>query len=245
MADVDGPPRRQRATASGPIRRPARLDNFADLVLPQNSILRTRAGLNGRVVMTRKALVLVALFLGLFCSIFASRAEAKVSFLEAALFFLTGVEATNQDYVTDNEIRLSRYPIVAYTVPGNPCAVRLRYTDEQNRGNTIWQMDFCKITSWRWYPGMMAGYYWIGKPDAFCYSRTWKTPDNYMHPEFSRMATGCGSNPGYGAEVAYAWMWDIGVYVGKGPTRNRDVDRMIASYRYLQWLWSGEEPKPY
>jgi hypothetical protein len=64
----------------------------------------------------------------------------KTSFLEAALFFLTGVEPTDEDSVTDREIILRREPLVAHLVDENPCAVRLRNT----RNNTVWQMDFCK-----------------------------------------------------------------------------------------------------
>jgi putative Ca2+/H+ antiporter (TMEM165/GDT1 family) len=42
--------------------------------------------------------------------------KAETSFLEAALFFITGVDTTNEDTVTNHEVRLSRYPIVAYLV---------------------------------------------------------------------------------------------------------------------------------
>ena len=63
------------------------------------------------------------------------------SFLEAALFFLTGVEPGPTDTVTDQEIILQRYPIVAYVVDGKPCAVRIRNTTD----NQIWHMDFCKL----------------------------------------------------------------------------------------------------
>jgi hypothetical protein len=80
-----------------------------------------------------------------------SPVKANVSFLEAALFFLTGVEATNQDIVTDREIILRRYPLVAYLVDGNPCAVRIRNTNN----NRLYQMDFCKITGWRLTPEVM------------------------------------------------------------------------------------------
>jgi hypothetical protein len=69
-------------------------------------------------------------------------AKAETSFLEAALFFLTGVEPGPEDIVTDQEILLLRYSIAAYLVDGKPCAVRIR-----NRLR-IWEMDFCKIVSY-------------------------------------------------------------------------------------------------
>src|SRR5262249_12513825 len=117
-----------------------------------------------------------------------SPVEAKISFLEAALFFLTDVEATHEDTATDREIILRQYPIVAYLVDGNPCLVRIR---SGSRPNSIWQMDFCKITRWQWLPGesyvttdhfsLVAGYYWFGK-DAYCVSRNWHEDGNYMDP---------------------------------------------------------------
>jgi hypothetical protein len=55
-----------------------------------------------------------------------SPAKAETTFLEAAMFFITGVDATSEDTVSEDEIRLHRYPIVAY-LAGN-CAVRIRMT---------------------------------------------------------------------------------------------------------------------
>jgi hypothetical protein len=75
-----------------------------------------------------------------------SPAKAEPTFLEAALFFLTDVETSNQDYVTETEIRLRRWPIVAYLVEDAPCVVRLRNTNYDR----LWQFDFCKITEARW-----------------------------------------------------------------------------------------------
>jgi hypothetical protein len=190
-----------------------------------------------------------------------SPVEAKISFLEAALFFLTDVEATHEDTATDREIILRQYPLVAYLVDGNPCLVRLRSTSS-NRPNSIWQMDFCKITRWQWvrggWPGRdslgqpaftQAGYHWFGK-DAFCISRNWHEDENYMDPDFAKIVGHCNvmTITSHQEEIiAYDDKIDIGTLINKGGPSigGRPVNRMIRSYRYLTWLLKGEEPKPY
>jgi hypothetical protein len=153
------------------------------------------------------------------------------------LFFLTGVEATNQDIVTDREIRLRQYPIVAYLVDGNPCLVRLRNTNNY----TVWQMDFCKITGWRWVPGMHGGYRWFGK-DAFCISRNWRKDENYTDPDFATISSGCDlERHDFWGPSAYLDRIDIRLYVSKDGfswlwSWKRPIDRMIASYRYMEWF---------
>jgi hypothetical protein len=89
-----------------------------------------------------------------------SSAKAEPTFLEAALFFLTDVETSNQDYVTKTEIRLRRWPIVAYLVKDAPCVVRIWNTNYDR----LWQFDFCKITEARWTPGGRAD---LGMASAF------------------------------------------------------------------------------
>jgi hypothetical protein len=183
-----------------------------------------------------------------------SPVEAKISFLEAALFFLTDVEVTHQDTATDREIILRQYPIVAYLVDGNSCLVRIRNTSS----NVTWQMDFCKITGWQWLPGesymttdhhlLEAGYHWFGK-DAYCISRNWHEDENYMDPDFAKIVSRCNLATliSGGGELAYSDKYDIEGFVNKdGRSRGgRPSIRMIASFRYLMWLLKGDEPKPY
>jgi len=184
-----------------------------------------------------------------------SPVEAKISFLEAALFFLTDVEATHEDTATDREIILRQYPLVAYLVDGNPCLVRLR----SGSRNSIWQMDFCKITHWQWLPtgepstppgfSVQAGYHWFGK-DALCVSRNWHEDENYMDPDFAKIVGHCNvmTITSHQEEIiAYDDKIDIGTLINKGGPSigGRPVNRMIRSYRYLTWLLKGEEPKPY
>ena len=150
-----------------------------------------------------------------------SPVEAKISFLEAALFFLTDVEATHEDTATDREIILRQYPLVAYLVDGNPCLVRLR----SGSRNSIWQMDFCKITHWQWLPtgepstppgfSVQAGYHWFGK-DALCVSRNWHEDENYMDPDFAKIVTHCNLMVTMGGKIiAYSEHDDIGGFVSK------------------------------
>lgn len=93
------------------------------------------------------------------------------AFLEAAVFFITGVDTTKVDMVTNREIVLGRYPIVAYLVDSNPCAVRIRTT---TKPYTVWQMDFCKITHYQrvnYVP--IYQLVWVGQKSAFCVYRGW------------------------------------------------------------------------
>jgi hypothetical protein len=177
----------------------------------------------------------------------------KTSFLEAALFFLTGVEPTDDDSVTDREIILRREPLVAYLVDDNPCAVRLRNT----RNNTVWQMDFCKLTEYRWMnadPALYGaayntGYRWIGKRDAFCVSWKWDKRENYTDPDFAKITTDCGLYNTAWGRVAVDHHIDIGFFVDKysmpryrNPSRSQE--RMVASFKYIVTLLTGKS-KPY
>jgi hypothetical protein len=168
--------------------------------------------------------------------------KAEVSFLEAALFFLTGVEPTDEDSVTDREIILRREPLVAYLVD-DPCIVRLRNTNN----DSIWQMDFCKITEWRWASGLQAGYVWIGKSNAFCVSWKWNKPENYTDPDFWKIMSTCHSYQlGWGSVVVDHTI-NIGVFVDKGNrprNRPRSQERMVASFKYIVTLLTGKS-KPY
>lgn len=174
-------------------------------------------------------------------------AKAETSFLQAALFFLTDVEATRNDDVSETEINLRQYPLVIYLMEDVPCVVRIRNT----RTNILWQMNFCKITRWTWEgPGAWAGYRWIGA-GAFCVSRKWNRNENYTDPDFAKIATACDleQHPYYGTS-AYLDRLDIRFYLsGDGWSWQwnwgRSRDRMIASFRYIVWILNGEEPKPY
>src|SRR6266540_7572766 len=117
-----------------------------------------------------------------------SSVKADPSFLEAGLFFLTGVEPAEGDVVTERGIVLFREPLVAYLVDGKPCVVRLRNT----KNNTVWQMDFCKIAGYRWNSppagfNLPSGYIWLGKDDTFCVSWNWDEKKNYTDPDFAKI----------------------------------------------------------
>jgi len=183
-----------------------------------------------------------------------SPVEAKQpSFLEAALFFLTSVEPTAEDSVTDREIILRREPVVAYLVDGAPCVVRLRNT----RTDAVWQMDFCKITSYRWMQGSSARYstyLWFGEPDAFCFSDKWDRHENYTDPDFAKIATRCSAiKRPWGYEVFNDHVpisnFGISTFVN---TRNsmhpewyRSQARMVDCFEYIVTLLTGEPPPPY
>jgi hypothetical protein len=76
-------------------------------------------------------------------------AHADVSFLEAGLFFLTGVEPDPTDQVSETRIVLAKYSMVAYRPDSNPCAIRMRMTVWPY---TVYQMDFCQIVQYQWMP---------------------------------------------------------------------------------------------
>lgn len=184
----------------------------------------------GRSVLSMNKLAKVSVVTALLAVSTVSPVKAETSFLEAALFFLTGVDTTNEDTVTDREIRLRQYPLVAYLVDGKPCAVRLRNTETNN----IWEMDFCKITSFERstpVPGVVS-YSWEGK-GVLCISRHRQQKENYIDPDFAKISSECRNNV-YGGI-------DIGFFVGS-EFRGRSVDRMIASFKYIQSLLTG---KPY
>jgi hypothetical protein len=184
---------------------------------------------------------------------------AEVSFLEAGLFFLTDLQPGEGDRVTDREIVLARYPLVAYTVDDSPCAIRIRNTLTR----VIWHMDFCKIASARW-EGRAGFMIFVGRRDAFCWAR-WVSnddPGNYQGDlrEISpRARCGQGSWPidtpdtaspqaladGFGPSV-YLSTWGVGLFIAHGEPRPRDTQRMLAALKYIARLQTPpEQRKPY
>jgi hypothetical protein len=155
------------------------------------------------------------------------------SLLEAVAFFMTGVDAGADEIVSDNQIVLRNYPIVVYLVDGNRCVARLRLMTT----HAIWQLDFCKITEYRW---ERQGFWeWYGDPGVFCQAK-WLPDENYIEPDFTRIGTvKCKGN------TAFQGNWDAELFVtGKFDlTRGwRSQDRVMAAYKYIVTLLTG---KPY
>jgi hypothetical protein len=170
--------------------------------------------------------------------------KAETSFLEAALFFITGVDATSEDSVTEREIVLRREPIVAYLVDSNPCAFRIRTTTQPY---TVWQWDFCKITHYQ--GGGLSRYdttvLWMGHKTAFCIYRGWNKNENYTGPIDEQNCRGVFNETAPLANGYTAWnsYLDIGSLIDRDkPRGGRSRDRMIASFKYIVTLLRG---KPY
>jgi hypothetical protein len=168
------------------------------------------------------------------------------AFLEAAFFFITGVDATAQEIVTNREIHLDRYPIVGYLVDDNRCAIRIRTTTQLY---VVWQMDFCKITHYEdstKYSNRTVT--WRGYKTAFCTHRGWDKNTNYTGL-INKQNSRCGLYDQSDSEYMKNWhiVWTSafdahGLLDGKARTGGRSVDRMIASFKYITTLLAG---KPY
>jgi hypothetical protein len=172
-------------------------------------------------------------------------AKADVSFLEAALYFLTAIEPTQGDTVNGSKIILARYPIVAYLVDDKPCAVRIRTTTQPY---TIWQMDFCKITYYQWSSGT---WIFVGEPNAFCKGR-WNRNEDYSgaieriaSPMFGRAM--CGVGDGATGQLAFIGITDISDFIELGyKSHSRSQPRLMQSFKYIEMLLTpAEQRKPY
>jgi hypothetical protein len=166
------------------------------------------------------------------------------AFLEAALFFITGVDTSREDMVANREIVLDRYPIVAYLMEDNDCAVRIRHTAKPY---WVLQMDFCKITHWQ--DMGRYGVRWFGYKSATCFLFDgWDKNENYFG-EINAQNSRCSIYE-YGRDdtsnTYTAWTDGIGIeslLPEPGPKGDRRaVDRMIASFKYIVTLLTG---KPY
>jgi hypothetical protein len=175
------------------------------------------------------------------------------AFLEAALFFITGVDASSNEIVSNRKIKLGRYPIVAYLVDSNPCAIRLRTT---TLPYTVWQMDFCKITNYEQSHDMGPGirHYrilWRGYKTAFCTYRGWDKNANYTgpigEPDSTCSILGEDYAPHLPQNWYVAWSSDLDVLSliedGKARGGQRSVDRMIASFKYIVRLLTPPEQR--
>jgi hypothetical protein len=190
-------------------------------------------------------------------------AKAETSFLEAAMYFITAVEPVAGDTVTDDEIILTRYPIVAYLVSDNRCAIRIR---RRNEPYWVLQMDFCKINA-------RNGGLWYGYKTALCVMghdsndkdfMEWNKNENYFGPideqnsKCGYLQTGDANPSNVPLEPIWGWLDDINTlldsdFLNPGQTvarhdrqirrtTARSQQRMIASYKYIQSLLTG---KPY
>ena len=168
-----------------------------------------------------------------------SPAKAETTFLEAAMFFITGVDATSEDTVSEDEIRLHRYPIVAY-LAGN-CAVRIRMTTAPS---WVYQMDFCKFTGYQ-RSSRPGGWtiVWLGRKDTLCICKSWDKNANYDGPINDENST-CNPLGGGDPDGRYtAWNSEFGLDIFFGQAgRRSSVDRMMGAYKYIELLLTG---KPY
>jgi hypothetical protein len=185
-----------------------------------------------------RRLLVVALLLALS----PAKAYENVSFLEAALFFMTNIEPQSGDEVTPDQITIHSWPIVAYTVKDNPCAIRIRMTQPPY---SILQFDFCQITHWGVESGSFnRAWYWMGHKTAFCtYRNVWDaTAGNYDGPINDQNAK-CGqSGPTpTGEHLAYRSTWEIQTLF-YGKYSQRDVGRMVSAYKYIESMLAA---KPY
>ncbi len=105
-----------------------------------------------------------------------SGSSEQGAFLEAAFFFITGVDAASDEIFNNREIALHGYPIVAYLVDDDSCVLRLRTTAQPY---VVWQMHFCRITHYKQHGGVI---YWFGFNNAFCTYRGWNENENYTGP---------------------------------------------------------------
>ena len=71
--------------------------------------------------MKRAFFKIIAVASVLFALAAISPVKAETSFLEAAQFFLTGVDATSDEIVSEREIVLHKYPLVVYLVDDKTC----------------------------------------------------------------------------------------------------------------------------
>jgi hypothetical protein len=173
------------------------------------------------------------------------------AFLEAALFFITGVDAASDEIVGNREIVLRQYPIVAYLVDSNSCAVRIRTTTQPY---IVWQMDFCKITHYEQstrYGNVTV--YWLGYKTAFCTYKGWNKDENYTGTigELDSKCTvygvgSSGEDPEGPEHIAWSSMLDVRTLFNGDAHTGRSVDRMIAAFKNIRMLVTPpEQRKPY
>jgi hypothetical protein len=170
----------------------------------------------------------------------SSPVKAETSFIEAATFFLTGVDATGDEIVSEREIVLRKYPFVIYLVNDKSCVVRMRNVTSHE----IWQMNFCMLTGYLWGGDTLNV---IGKPDAFCGS-TWLPNENFMDSDFTKTGkpVTCnflGVQPDGAYATAFQGGWDAYMLTNrKFSIPFRSQQRLMASLKYINKFLTG---KPY
>jgi hypothetical protein len=172
----------------------------------------------------------------------SSPVKAETSFIEAVTFFLTGVDATGDEIVSEREIHLHKYPLVVYLVDDKRCVVRVRNTTTQGTWPLqVWQLDFCKITGYQWVSYWNA-WVWIGEPGVFFCAAKWSSNENYMDPDFTKLGKSVKCHfPPYGSEFQGNWDADLFTF-GSLNMNLRSQQRLMASYKYIEYLLTG---KPY
>jgi hypothetical protein len=147
--------------------------------------------------------------------------------------------------MVNREIVLDRYPIVAYLVGDNACAVRIRHTE-----TPYWllQMDFCKMTHFQ---KMYGAVRWFGYKSAMCFYYGWDKNQNYfgvIDGQNSKCSLYESKSDSLGN---WYTAWTSGIEVNNllpTPGQNqkyktqRSEERMIASFKYIVTLLTG---KPY
>jgi hypothetical protein len=176
-----------------------------------------------------------------------SPVKAETSFIEAVTFFLTGVDATGDEIVSEREIVLDKYPLVVYLVDDKRCIVRIRNTDP-NQGNwrpQIWQINFCKFTEYQW---VGRRWVWLSEPGAWCVARS-PSNENYMDPDFTKLGAnlgprGCDFHIWGSQPVGFFGEWDAHMFsTGKETLPPyRSQERLMASFKYI---WQSLTGKPY
>jgi hypothetical protein len=181
------------------------------------------------------------------------KAQTQASFLEAALYFMTDLEPTAQDIVTEDEIvvRYGSMVLVAYTVPSNRCAVRIRKKLEPTLSGVITQFDFCKLTNYQLdsTPGGHVNVTWLGHRTGMCIYKGWDKNENYYGPIDDSNAQCGGNGCSAGAPdycVLHGSALDLLYLLYGGPLvpqrTHLDAKRMVSAVEYIGYLLTG---KPY
>jgi hypothetical protein len=191
--------------------------------------------------------LLVAALMVVACMPSTAVSAPAVSFLEAATYFLTAVDPTEKDTITENEIVLHQYPLAVNLVDGHPCAVSVRNTSNQK----IWQFDFCKMTGYQW-DNTPQIWVWLGEPNVLCYGKLLPNA-NYFEDLTNKIATNIKCDLGvgsWGQPVAFQSNWDARMFttgkIGRDSAGERSASRLMQSFKYIVMLLTPEKQrKPY
>jgi hypothetical protein len=170
---------------------------------------------------------------------------ADTSFIEAVTFFLTGVDATGDEIISERQIALHKYPLVVWLVDDKRCIVRIRNTTgPENWQPAIWQINFCKFTGYQW---IDRRWVWLSEPRAWCVANS-PSNENYMDPDFTKLGAnlgplGCDFHIWGSQPVGFFGEWDAHMFsTGNETLPYRSQERLMASFKYIRQSLTG---KPY